>query len=241
MKPTLHILTTCFRLQNLPILANHIAPAKQWFDLCWRIVFDGTKIPRDRLKWCEPILRLPHVKWSWVNQLPFWGDTKLNPTFKRGWAPCVTAANNLIWEVDEGWLWINDDDNIAHPGLFQVLRQHIDDSPNIKGWIFAMEGHGWRRPAKASDVRVGQIDIGQYALERSVIGDSRYKFLWGFDGMFIEEVYRRNPTQFGFDNRILTYHNWLRDYEYRKTQTPQNAPRHPLSRLRFDDRRRHAG
>ena len=210
MKPSLHILTTCFRIQNLPELAKHILPSKDLFDLTWHIVFDGTKVPRERLKWFEPVLNLPHVKHSWVGQLPFWGDTKIHPDFNPNWSPCVTAANALIWEVDSGWIWINDDDSIAHPNFFDSLRRHIDERPDLKGWIFAMEGRGWKRTVNPTNVRVGQIDIGQYVIERSIIDDTRYVFKWGFDGMFIEEIYKRHPTLFGFDTRVLTYHNWLR-------------------------------
>jgi hypothetical protein len=207
MKPTLHILTTCFRVYNLPVIAERIAVGFEWFDLHWHITLDGTNIGPTMLQACQPVLALPGVEYDWRDHWP----GGLAPTSDDGvFSPCATAHNQHLDQIKSGWVFIHDDDTVLHPHFFQALRGNIEAQPQLKGWLFSIEDHQWKRACAPQYVRKGYIDLGQYVLERSLIGNTRYTTAYGFDGIFMEEIYQRNPELVGIDQRFLIYHNWLR-------------------------------
>ena len=150
VNPKLHILTTCFRVENLDTIAQHIVPGTKYFDLCWHIAFDGARVPKESLA-TIPALTLPFVKYTWRDKWPMEG-VKLDSRFKRGWVACFAATNSALWDIDSGWVWINDDDNIVHPDFFHSFRGLVEECPKCKGWIFssrATDGSG-RAPAQQS-------------------------------------------------------------------------------------------
>jgi hypothetical protein len=60
-------------------------------------------------------------------------------------------------------------------------------------------------------MRVQKIDMGQVAIRREVIGDTRFELgIYEADGIFIETVYNRDPARWEFLHKPLTYYNALR-------------------------------
>jgi glycosyltransferase involved in cell wall biosynthesis len=57
---------------------------------------------------------------------------------------------------------------------------------------------------------VGKIDSAQFLLRRDLIGETRFKkFDYKADGYFIEEIYKRNPDDFIFIDKVLCYYNFI--------------------------------
>lgn len=206
MKPTLHILTTCFRIENLETIALHIRSQPNLFDIFWHITFDGTKVSRDAIVQYRHILELSFVRNDWFDQ---WSASKA-PTSDGTFSPCAEAHNRHLEQIASGWVFIHDDDTILHPEFLLHLRENINCYPQYRGWLFSIEDRQWKRLCEPKYVRVGHIDLGQYVLDRALIGTTRYTTRYGFDGIFMEEIYNRNPGLVGIDPRFLILHNWLR-------------------------------
>lgn len=204
--PTLHIITTCFRLHNLRSIAARIAKGTEYFDLHWHIGFDGRHVPRSAMNDYADVLSLPFVDHYWQRDWPI-SDA---PGFDQGWSPCFTVANYYLDQIKSGWIWFHDDDNAVHDDFFKVLYGRSIEQPLTKGWIFGQAGHNWTRSVGPGMVKLGHIDVAQYVLDRSLIGDARFTLQYGADGIFIERLFARHRNLIQFDNRVLTYHNWLR-------------------------------
>lgn len=205
-RPLLHIITTCFRLHNLRTIAREIFAGTQYFDIKWHITFDGEKVKRESLLSYADILALPFVEYRWVER---WSSEK-SPTDAGITTPSFIAANDCLDRIKSGLVWINDDDNLPHPDFFKVLSGRCVELPLTLGWIVGQQGRGWIRGAHPDMVRPTQIDVAAYVVDRSLIGDTRFLPIYASDGIFIAEIYQKHAKSFGFDGRVLCYHNRLK-------------------------------
>lgn len=205
-KPVLHIITTCFRLENLRTIAHHILLGTRYFDLHWHIIFDGEKVKVEALESYQDILELPFVEYCRQNQ---WPVTR-SPTSSRGLTPSFIAANDVLGKIEHGLVWIHDDDNLVHPSFFKAIYNHSIAEPKTLGWIFAQQGKGWVRGSGRRNLKLGGIDVAQFVVDRKLIGTARFPLAYGADFLFINDLYQRNPGLIQFDSQVLAYHNWLR-------------------------------
>lgn len=110
----------------------------------------------------------------------------------------------LDWIVD-GWVWMLDDDTVAHSEVITTWREYAHDCDAV---IFdQVRTDGRYLIASENDARVGHIDIGQAFIRRILIGDHRLPEHYDGDGMFLEAVLPECRTR--FVNRPLTFHNRL--------------------------------
>jgi hypothetical protein len=113
-----------------------------------------------------------------------------------------------------------DDDNILHPAFFPVISHYIQKEPN-KAYVFAtifqrengpypwIDSYLVRVPDPAF-VSPTQIDIAQYVVHSTVIGDTRFVLGNGCaDGIFIQTLFSNKRSEFVFIHQILAYYNSL--------------------------------
>src|SRR3990167_3560111 len=75
--------------------------------------------------------------------------------------------NKMLEEIEEGWIYILDDDTHVHPDLFASIREGPD------AIIVSQRRHdGYVLEASPLNAHVGMIDMGQAILRRSFIGEA---------------------------------------------------------------------
>lgn len=144
-------------------------------------------------------------------------------------AACCNARVNLVWHwyfdwdrnhiggqklkndaldaITDGWVWMLDDDTIAHSEIIQAWSAYAYH-PSISAVVFGQtRADGRTLVADPENVRVGDIDIGQAFVRRDVIGEHRLPEHYDGDGMFLEAVLPNARTI--YDNRLLSFHNRL--------------------------------
>lgn len=114
--------------------------------------------------------------------------------------------NCALDAIESGWVYFLDDDTVMHLDFFRELAK-------VKKEAVAFEqdlGNGIR-PVSPERMRVQKIDMGQVAIRREVIGNTRFELgIYEADGIFIETVYNRDPARWEFLHKPLTYYNALR-------------------------------
>ncbi len=119
--------------------------------------------------------------------------------------------NQMLDAIADGWVWVLDDDNTAHPDFFDVLSQAAREHPDARAFVLSQELPGGTvRHADAAAMRVDHVDIAQVVLRRDLIGDARLDLSYGGDGMLIEQLHRHYPTDFVYIDRPVCYYNRLR-------------------------------
>jgi hypothetical protein len=115
--------------------------------------------------------------------------------------------NDALDEIDDGWVWMLDDDTIAHSEILQAWAQHARHE-GVGAVVFGQSrADGRILVANEQNVRVGHIDIGQAFLRRDIIGEHRLPEHYDGDGMFLEAVLPDSGAI--YDNRLLSFHNRL--------------------------------
>lgn len=118
--------------------------------------------------------------------------------------------NEMLNEIDSDWVWVLDDDTVAHPGLFPAVRAAVDEQPDAVAVVVSQKRRDGRDlRAVPQDARLGTIDIGQAVLRRSLIGDERIPEVYDGDGRFLEQLLAGRSDVIYLD-RKLSYHNALK-------------------------------
>lgn len=115
--------------------------------------------------------------------------------------------NEMLDEIDDGWVWVLDDDTSVHPELFPKFAEAIEEFPNAQALIVGQSrSDGTYLPGTIWSVSVGLIDIGQALLRRDLIGKKRIPLLYDGDGYFLVDVLTDQHEVLWLD-RELSYHN----------------------------------
>ena len=120
--------------------------------------------------------------------------------------------NAMLQDIEDGWVYILDDDNIAHPGMFAALIRATLAHPSARLIAIAQQHrNGWIRRVHRLMLRQTHVDAGQVVIRRDAIGDKRIPEHYCGDGQFIEEIASSLPDdQIAYIYQALTYYNWLR-------------------------------
>jgi hypothetical protein len=86
-----------------------------------------------------------------------------------------------------GWVWILDDDTLAHPDVLAVVSEAADvDTQTVI--VSQRRTDGRILPAVVEHMCPGGVDIGQAFLRRDLIGAHRIPEDYNGDGMFLASV-----------------------------------------------------
>ena len=122
--------------------------------------------------------------------------------------------NKIIDKLsDDDWICFVDDDNEVHPEYFDAILSVNKSNPDIQGIIVSQlvyfnENEIMLREAKHENTKVYHVDMGQFVLRKSIIGNTRFERMkYEADGIFIEEIYNKNPNFFYFISNPVSYYN----------------------------------
>jgi hypothetical protein len=117
---------------------------------------------------------------------------------------------DVIPICSEDWLFMLDDDTLPHPNLLNVVVSKIVGNPKLQAIIVSQDrGNGQVLHAAVDNLKVGQIDMGQAIMRRSLIGDKRIPLLYGGDGLWLTEVLHNQHDVLYLDE-VLSWYNKLR-------------------------------
>jgi hypothetical protein len=118
--------------------------------------------------------------------------------------------NAMLDDISDGWVWVLDDDTVAHPEVLEVFKAAVKAHPNASAVIFAQRRTDGRVLRAAPEMmHPGSVDIGQAFLNWRV-------FIFGYDpipehyngdGMFLETVLAGATTV--YIDEPLSLHNVL--------------------------------
>ncbi len=95
--------------------------------------------------------------------------------------------NDMLAQIDDGWVVFLDDDTVMHPELLRHVAEHLDAAGVVVSQDrTASLGHMlWAIP---QNMRLGGVDIGQVVLTRELIGDAQQPEYYGGDGTFLQGI-----------------------------------------------------
>jgi hypothetical protein len=113
--------------------------------------------------------------------------------------------NLMLDEVEDGWVYILDDDTIMHADFQRVTHETISDRSWARALVFAQ-----RRPEGVvqPEMTRGMIDIGQALIRRDAIAETRIPELYDGDGWFLTKVLGGNDVV--WIETVLSHYNALR-------------------------------
>lgn len=119
------------------------------------------------------------------------------------------VKNALIDRIDDGYVWILDDDTLVHPKLFAALADTYLNHPRVSALVVSQQrADGTVLRAAPENVRVAGIDAGQALLRRELIGNWRLPLNYEGDGHFLVALLANDPDVV-FRDEILSFHNHL--------------------------------
>jgi glycosyltransferase involved in cell wall biosynthesis len=185
----LNLITPCSRPKNLDEVYKSILPGLKFFNINWYIIFDGNEI-----KWDKDL--------SWIHKFTYYDPKSVSGYSQRNFA---------LDKISSGYVYFLDDDTVIHPDFFQKMYNLVTALSKKKfGFIFGQQGVNWVRRNTAKNIKQCQIDMGQFVLDRELIGDRRFNLIYTDDGRFIEDLYNEFPNKFYIVPDAMSYYNWLR-------------------------------
>lgn len=195
-KTTLNIITPCSRPDNIfdlyESIKGFVKKEENEYNIYWYIIYDGTKVPQEK-------------QFKFNEEDPWIIEGTINES-----SVGYPQRNFALSMIKDGWVWVLDDDNIMHPNFYSEVSSHFEE--DLNGMIVDQidKWNNLRLSARPDRVKVCHIDMAQYILKREYIGEKKFNTAYCSDGVFIEELYKSNPSKYLFINKPLTYYNYLR-------------------------------
>ena len=194
-----NIITRCSRTANILKVKDSIFNNIK-SDVTWWITFDTNSLKEISIDILSE-LQSPNIKLRFRKSRP--GD--------------YGESHNLILdEIESGWCYFLDDDNIIHEDFFTEISDKINSNPEARAiifnqWIGGKDFTGQDvRFAAPENVQVSKIDMAQFLVKRELIGENRFiEDEYKTDGYFITKIWEENSKEFLFIDKILCYYNYL--------------------------------
>jgi len=197
----INIITRCSRPENLSKVKESIYSKSEKFKINWFVVFDTNSLSDINSDLLTELYN-NKVIIKFIKSVP--GD--------HG----HLMINACLEEIEEGFVYVLDDDNIIHEDFYDTIYQSIEQNSEKRGFIFSQKIGGKDftgldiREAKPENTRVQHIDMAQFLLRRDLIGKSRLEPMkYIADGNFIEKLYNENKEDFFFIEKVLCYYNFI--------------------------------
>jgi len=196
----INIITRCTRVGNIEQVKNSIFQ-KSKFDVKWWLIFDT----RDLKEIDASILEsLQNVN---CQTLFYEGD---EGDFGH------QLINKAIDKIEDGFVYIIDDDNIIHDDFYEEVYNSMKKNPDKRGFVFSQKVGGKDftgldiRQCSPDNMKVQKIDMSQFVIKIDLIGNNRFDSMnYIADGVFIEKLFLDNPDDFIFIDKILCHYNYI--------------------------------
>ena len=206
------IITRCTRPENLNKVRESLFSAwsKKYrgeHTLTHRIIFDTSQIISLDIK---VLTNLPETTYYWEGVEGDYGHCLIN-----------SMLDMLSIVSPDGWVFFLDDDNMMHLDFFDTILENYKEEQFEEGYIFSQlvfdidNGSFFTREIDPNEVKVSKIDIAQYLLKVSLIGDHRFQPMnYCADGVFIENIYKESPQVFTFINKEISLYNAISPHRH---------------------------
>jgi len=177
----LSIITPCYRQQNLERIFNSIR-----FDMIdkWYIIYDTSKNRTYNKKY------LSHPK---IQELECNGGISGNPQRNLG-----------VQQVNDGFIYFLDDDNIVHPEFWSILPTAVPD--RFYTWDQARDSKG--KVLKGAECKINRIDTAMFMIPRFMMNGLKWtESRYDADGLLIQDIYRVYGDKHVYIPRTLAYYN----------------------------------
>lgn len=199
----IHVITRSTRLQNLRTVKESVFKnIPQGMDIEWHVVFDTAT--------------LKDIDAELLSDLK---DNSTNYYFEKGdvVGMLYPQCSNIISNLEGGWVYFADDDNIIHDGFYEYVLKMSNENPDKKVHVVSQSVDGkdftglQYRLAASQFMKVGGVDLAQYIVRIDVYNEYGYKFLPDYcaDGILINKVYREHAEWFTFTPTTLSHYNYL--------------------------------
>ena len=195
----INIITRCTRIDNLYKIKESIF-TNQKFIVKWFVIFDTSVIKS--------------VDTDIIIMLQECGADFRFLTGQSG-SLGYGLINKYLDEIDSGWIYILDDDNILHEKFYESISDKMTSNTDIKAFVFSQKVDGKDftkldiREAKPENMKLKSVDLAQFILSREIIGDCRFELRYDADGLFIEKLYKEKSDNFLFIDEVISYYNYL--------------------------------
>lgn len=187
---TLSIVTALSRIENLDRIVDNIKKSFHRIDMRWYCLFDPVQVTTG--------LTFDAYRSGYACDGDIWGNTQ---------------KSQGLEEITDGWVYFLDDDNLIHHEFEAALLLAIEEHPSAKGFVFnQLDTAGKQlRQATRENYTYGKIDLGQFVLRRSLIGDNRFVLADASSDWYIFEA-----AALPFAEEVIpidkdvTYYNYLR-------------------------------
>jgi len=186
--PPVTIVTPCTRPENLMKLKESIR-----FECIdkWYIVYDTRKVPNPTY-----LFDHPQIVEMICDEEGVVGHQIRNAALDK---LCLS-----------GVLYYLDDDNIIHPGFWEVMNDFQKSGRGICVFDLIYPSTSVILPG-STQPKVDKVDNGQYAFNVGVVKNLRFNTTkYNADGIFIEELCKRNENEVIYMNKVGAYYNFLR-------------------------------
>jgi hypothetical protein len=178
----LNIITPCSRPSNLETIEHSINIPKSNYK--WFIVFDANSVPNN--------IYLPK------NAEIF--------AIKNNRSTVGHAQRNLALDIiDNGHIYMNDDDTILHPQLWDNIKELDHDFIS-----FMQTKKDGRIRIYGDKIKVGTIDSHNFIVSKNISRGIYWKIdRYEADGLFAVECYKKAKTKI-YIPKVLSIYNYLR-------------------------------
>jgi O-antigen biosynthesis protein len=197
----LNIITRCSRLNNLRKVKESIFTTDK-FVINWWVMFDSTVLKDVD---AEILAEIQEVS----------GKTFFIKSIAGDFGHQM--INKAIDEIQDGLVFVLDDDNIIHEDFYETLYQSVIGNPTKRGFVYnqRIDGKDFTgeeiRYCSPENMKVSKVDMAQVVFDRSLIAETRINPMnYIADSIYIEEVYNTNhPDEFCFIDKVMCYYNFL--------------------------------
>lgn len=118
------------------------------------------------------------------------------------------GKNILINEIQDGWIYQLDDDNILYPNFIQEFLQLLTSHAQVNLFCF------WQlnryEPKTKEDLKVGITDTAMYIFHKNITTNIEYPVQYGGDGIYLESLIKNEKTKLWIEKKYLCYYNYIK-------------------------------
>jgi len=199
----LNIITRCTRLNYIKdVMKSIFDTPHDGIDVKWWLVFDTRNLKEIDVQFLKETSNINCQADYYVGEEGDFGHQLINKTIDK---------------IEDGWIYILDDDNSLHEDFYTRFKQIVKENPEKRAIILSQKVDGKDftgldiRVASPENCKVRHIDMAQFVLRRDLLGES-YRIppmMYIGDGVMIEKMFEENRDDFFFTGEVLCYYNKL--------------------------------